>query len=139
MQRAHVVTTTSELLADERQFSRDARAHDGIVIGWVAGLEHRADVQRLGLTNVLREVLERDPRVRVVTAGVKLDLDAGRYTHHDDQWADTLVGLAGARIRRAQLRRRAEAWGRSQHIAEHIDRWEAVLRSAAEQAQRQVA
>jgi glycosyltransferase involved in cell wall biosynthesis len=224
MQRAHVVTTTSEVLAeryrqagagevvvidnylDERQFARDARTHDGIVIGWVAGLEHRTDVHHLGLTPVLREVLERDPRVRVVTAGVKLDLDPGRYTHHaripfdqlgaalrqfdigiapladipfnharsdvkvkeyaaagvpwvasdrgpyarlgsrcggltiaDDAWAATLVSLAGARIRRAQLRRRAEAWGKSQHIAQHVDRWEAVLRSAAEQAQRQVA
>jgi hypothetical protein len=34
------------------------------------------------MTQVLRRVMERDPRVHVVTMGVQLKLDPERYTYH---------------------------------------------------------
>lgn len=99
LRHADVLTTTSELLAQRFsegfdghvkvlenyvgpfQFAKEKPpSHDGILIGWVAGHEHRADAQMLRMTDVLRRVMERDPRVRVETCGVRLDLDPARYT-----------------------------------------------------------
>jgi glycosyltransferase involved in cell wall biosynthesis len=100
MRRAHIVTTTSPRLAErfgaccdgpievipnylaDRQFARGPRNADGIAIGWVAGKEHVADARKLKITQVLQRVMERCPAVRVVTMGVRLDLDARRYRHH---------------------------------------------------------
>jgi hypothetical protein len=63
------------------QYTRGRAMHEGIVIGWVASGEHVAEVERLGLTPMLRNVMARDERVRVATAGIKLDLDPARYMH----------------------------------------------------------
>jgi glycosyltransferase involved in cell wall biosynthesis len=100
VRRAHVVTATTAYLAEryadawgvepvvvdnylsDHQFPRERASGDGFVIGWVAAGEHRADVNHLDMTQVLRRVMERDPRVRVVTLGVALKLDPARYTHH---------------------------------------------------------
>jgi len=49
----------------------------------------------------------------------------------DDGWEHALLAMAGARFRRRQLRRRAEEWAKSHHIAVHADRWETVFRTAA--------
>jgi glycosyltransferase involved in cell wall biosynthesis len=99
MSRAHLVTTTSRVLAEryaadidgetqviENYLSADQVADpagfsDAKVIGWVAGLEHRADAQKLQITETLRRVMERMPDVRVITVGVQLRLDADRYRH----------------------------------------------------------
>jgi glycosyltransferase involved in cell wall biosynthesis len=101
MRRAHVVTTTTARLAErfaaecdrsievipnylaDPQFVRGPRNGEGIVVGWVAGVEHIADARRLQITQVLQRVMERRPEVRVVTMGVRLDLDASRYKHHE--------------------------------------------------------
>ncbi len=100
--RAHVVTATTEYLAEryvsawdvetavienylgDQQFPRERASSEGVVIGWFAAGEHRADSHHLDMAPVLRRVMERDPRVRVVTIGVALKLDPERYTHH--QW-----------------------------------------------------
>jgi glycosyltransferase involved in cell wall biosynthesis len=100
VRRAHVVTATSAFLAEryasawdvkpvvienylgDHQFPRERASGEGFVIGWVAAGEHRADAQHLDMTQVLRRVMERAPRVRVVTMGVQLKLDPERYTHH---------------------------------------------------------
>ena len=102
VRRAHVVTATSAYLAEryasawgvepvvienylgDHHFPRERASGEGLVIGWVAAGEHRADAHHLNMTQVLRQVMERDPRVRVVTLGVQLKLDPERYTHH--QW-----------------------------------------------------
>lgn len=99
MKKAHVVTACSEYLAErfrvacpgtvvalenhttDEQFNRDARAHDGVVIGWVARAEHRADVQNLELTKTLGRVLSANPNAKVVTVGIRLNIDEPRYTH----------------------------------------------------------
>jgi hypothetical protein len=220
--KADVVTTTTQVLADllgkhfdgpteviesnldSYQYARDgARRHDGVTIGWVASREHTADVQMLGLTAMLRNVLARDPHIRFTTVGIKLDLDPDRYTHirsvgfldlskcvaewdigiapiadhpmsyarsnikvkeysgagvpwvasargsyaglgakeggiivADDGWEQALLDLAGSRLKRMRLRRKAESWGKSQHIKHHTQRWEAVMEMAVEAAAR---
>lgn len=63
--------------------TREARPHVGIVIGWIAGLEHRADAGRLGIAATLERVLEAHPEVRVECIGVDLGLSE-RY-RHDEQ------------------------------------------------------
>lgn len=101
MRRATVVTTTTQTLADrwsqevscpievvpnfvgDQHFVRTPRNSEGIVVGWVAGLEHIADARRLQITQVLQRVMEKRPEVRVVSIGLRLDLDGSRYTHHD--------------------------------------------------------
>jgi glycosyltransferase involved in cell wall biosynthesis len=214
--RASVVTTTSEALAARCRTFRDndvvviedylcdeeyvfqPRAHSGVVVGWVGEPEQREDADWIGLTDILQRVMERDCRIRVVTIGVRLDLDPERTTHHrfvpfenlarmirqfdigiapladlpesagrprttvkqyaasgvpwvasarspylglgeeqggllvsDDGWEHAILALAGARFRRRQLRRKAEEWGKAQHIAAHADQWESVFRTAA--------
>lgn len=101
MRKAHLITTTTQALADrwrqevdrpievvpnfvaDQHFVRTERNAEGIVVGWVAGREHRADARRLEIAHVLQRVMEKRPEVRVVTIGVRLDLDPGRYTHHE--------------------------------------------------------
>jgi hypothetical protein len=100
MRRAHVVTTTTSRLAErfavdydgpievipnylaDHQFVRGPRNSDGVVIGWVAGMEHLTDSHRLGISQVLQRVMDRRPEVRVVTVGVRLNIGGPRYTHH---------------------------------------------------------
>jgi glycosyltransferase involved in cell wall biosynthesis len=222
--KADVVTTTTQVLADlfakdfagptqvienyldDSQYARDGRKHDGVTIGWVASLEHVADVRMLDVTSMLRNVIARDDNVRVTTVGVKLDLDPDRYTYvrrvqfpdlsqylaqldigiapiadhpmsyarsnikvkeyagagvpwvasargsysnlgtkeggitvADDGWEQALLGLAGSRLKRMRLRRKAESWGKSQHIRHHTQRWETVMQMAVESAARRAA
>jgi hypothetical protein len=222
--KADVVTTTTQVLADlfgrdfdgpieviesyldSSQYARDGRKHDGITIGWVASLEHITDARMLDVTSVLRNVMARDEHVRVITVGVKLDLDPDRYTNvrlvrfpelskllaqldigiapvadhpmsyarsnikvkeyagagvpwvasargsyvglgakeggvtvTDDHWEQTLLDLAGSRFKRMRLRRKAESWGKSQHIRHHTQRWETVMQTAVESAARRAA
>ncbi len=55
--------------------------HNGIVIGWVAGLEHAVDVGPLNLVEILGRLLDSHPDLRVVTVGVRLPLRSTRYQH----------------------------------------------------------
>jgi hypothetical protein len=54
-----------------------------VLIGWVAGKEHRADAKLLEITQMLRRMMDRDPRIRVETLGIRLDLDSERYHFAD--------------------------------------------------------
>jgi glycosyltransferase involved in cell wall biosynthesis len=101
VRQADVLTTTSALLAERLRADFDGRVeqienylgpfqfatgkpdHEGILIGWVAASEHRADAENLRIVDVLRRVMERDPRVRVESVGLKLSLDPARYRHTD--------------------------------------------------------
>ncbi len=105
--RVDSVTTTSRALAQRYQgvgasnltvienylpleFLRGNRPrHEGLVIGWLAGIEHIVDAKRLGLVPVLADVLETHSDVRVVTVGVNLELDHERH----ERWSS--VRLAG--------------------------------------------
>jgi glycosyltransferase involved in cell wall biosynthesis len=60
--------------------ARPRQPHDGIVIGWVAGIDHAADVARLPIEDALRRLIAEHDSVRVETIGVKLRLSE-RYNH----------------------------------------------------------
>jgi len=96
---AHVVTTPSELLAEQyRELgATDARVlenyvppefdrarpqkHQGIVIAYLAALEHQVDYQQLGLRDTLLALLDTHPDLRVMSIGLGLGLPPDRYEH----------------------------------------------------------
>lgn len=97
---AHTVVVTNEVLAGKYRRAgvervqvipnyvlmkprRRKRRHKGIVIGWIAALEHYADAKRLPIADALREVVGAHPDVRVECIGVDLKLGE-RYDHHQD-------------------------------------------------------
>lgn len=94
---ARVVTTTTEKLAEKYRrvgaqrvevipnylapdASRSRKKHDGLVIGWIAALEHMADAARIDIAGALERLLEKHECVRVECIGVDLRLPA-RYRH----------------------------------------------------------
>jgi glycosyltransferase involved in cell wall biosynthesis len=110
---ARRVTTTNELLADKYRRagiervdvignylapkgSRRRRRHEGVVIGWVAGLEHRADAARIPVASALRRLIAEREDVAVECIGV--DLQLGERYRHD------------ARVPFRELPRRMGAW-----------------------------
>jgi glycosyltransferase involved in cell wall biosynthesis len=70
---------------------------------------------------------------------VGLGAKKGGVTVADDGWEQALLELAGSRLKRMRLRRKAESWGKSQHIKHHTQRWEAVMQMAVEVAARRAA
>lgn len=95
---AHTVTTTNETLARVYRdagagrvevipnsvapgLDRSPVAHEDVVVGWVAGIDHYVDERRLGVSRLLRRLQERHAELRVESIGVKLELRE-RYTHH---------------------------------------------------------
>jgi glycosyltransferase involved in cell wall biosynthesis len=60
---------------------REPRMHEGVVIGWVAGLEHVHDAEALGIADTLERVLAKHDEVCVECVGVDLSLSQ-RYRHH---------------------------------------------------------
>jgi glycosyltransferase involved in cell wall biosynthesis len=62
------------------EIRRPRRRHGGLVIGWVAGTEHRTDVARIGIRRALERVLAENDDVRVECIGVDLGLPV-RYRH----------------------------------------------------------
>jgi len=104
MVRADVVTTTNAMLAELYRGASGADVriienylpasfappqeripHDGVWIGWVAAAEHRRDVERLRLTEVVTDLLERHPQLTVVTVGVSLGVRSDRYMRVPEQ------------------------------------------------------
>jgi glycosyltransferase involved in cell wall biosynthesis len=97
---ADLTTTPSELLA-ERYRAEGARnvavihnhlqpgvfgfgsksKHGGVVVGWVAGREHKDDLQRIPIADALAQLLELHPDVRILTVGVSLPIRSERYEH----------------------------------------------------------
>jgi glycosyltransferase involved in cell wall biosynthesis len=94
---ARRVTTPSEVLAEKYRragvehvdvianvlapsLARSRHPHDGIVIGWVAGLEHVVDAQQLNVADALGRVIQKHDNVFVECIGVNLGLPE-RYRH----------------------------------------------------------
>ena len=61
----------------------DRQPHQGVTIGWTAGLEHAADVERLPIVPVLQRLLDERDDVNVVSLGLRLGLRSARYRHSD--------------------------------------------------------
>jgi glycosyltransferase involved in cell wall biosynthesis len=79
------------------------RPHDGVVIGWVGGIEHRQDAELLGLAPTLERLVAKHRDVRVECIGVDLGLPE-RYVH-DEQvpFAELPERMAGWDIGLAPL------------------------------------
>src|SRR5207244_7329732 len=84
---ARCFTTTNELLAEKYRragvervavignylapgVARPRVPHDGVVIGWIAGGEHRADAARLKIADAIRELVASHEDVRGECIGV---------------------------------------------------------------------
>jgi glycosyltransferase involved in cell wall biosynthesis len=97
---ARVCTTTTDTLAEKYSgagvervevipnhlspdTARPRNRHDGVVIGWIAAAEHRADAAKIRIADALERVVARHPDVRVECIGVDLALPE-RYRHHRD-------------------------------------------------------
>jgi hypothetical protein len=99
-QLADLTTTPSELLAEqyrlagarhitviENHLRREMLGfggrskHEGITVGWIAGREHRLDLDRIPIVEALRRLLEVHPELRVLTVGVRLTLPSEHYEH----------------------------------------------------------
>jgi glycosyltransferase involved in cell wall biosynthesis len=75
---AHVAAIDNHLDSDLAGFGVKA-AHEGIVVGWMAGSEHERDLSQLPIVDVLSKLLERHADLRVVTVGLRLPLRSQRY------------------------------------------------------------
>jgi hypothetical protein len=60
---------------------RSRPPRDGVTIGWIAGLEHQLDVERIPIRATLQRLLDERPEVRVVSFGLGLGLRGDRYRH----------------------------------------------------------
>jgi glycosyltransferase involved in cell wall biosynthesis len=60
---------------------RSRPPHEGVAIGWIAGLEHQLDVERIPIREALQRLLDERPEVRVVSFGLSLGLRGERYRH----------------------------------------------------------
>lgn len=65
----------------------------GLTIGWAAMAEHRWDFDRLGLRDVLVNLLERHLHVRLLGIGTDLEIRSPRCEYLDWQQYDQLPGL----------------------------------------------
>jgi glycosyltransferase involved in cell wall biosynthesis len=105
------MTTTTETLADtyrragvdrvevignhlSPEASRLRTPHDGIVIGWIAGIDHQADVARIDIVEALRRLVAKHENVRVESIGVNLGLP-DRYRHDPFVRFNELPGRIG--------------------------------------------
>ncbi|MGB2711011.1 MAG: glycosyltransferase, partial [Conexibacter sp.] len=57
----------------------DRRPHRGVTIGWIAGLEHQLDAERIPIRATLQRLLDEREDVNVVTFGLRLGLRSERY------------------------------------------------------------
>jgi glycosyltransferase involved in cell wall biosynthesis len=120
--RAALVTTPSRVLAERYRGSgarhvevienylpaeftaQKPRRHDGLVVGWIAGLEHAVDDSRLGIGRVLLGFLNEYRKLRVATIGHDLRLPHERYFHLErSEFADLLHSAAAFDIGLAPL------------------------------------
>jgi glycosyl transferase family 4 len=62
---------------------RSRPPREGVTIGWIAGLEHQLDAERIPIRAALQRLLDERPEVRVVSFGLGLGLRSDRYRHVD--------------------------------------------------------
>lgn len=62
---------------------RSRPPREGVTIGWIAGLEHQLDAERIPVRATLQRLLDERPEVRVASFGLGLGLRGDRYRHVD--------------------------------------------------------
>jgi glycosyl transferase family 4 len=75
--------TMIENYVPDQFLAASRRRHEGVVIGWIAGLEHRLDYDRIPIRAALERLLDDHAEVRVTSFGLGLGLRSDRYTHVD--------------------------------------------------------
>jgi glycosyltransferase involved in cell wall biosynthesis len=60
---------------------RSRPPREGVTIGWIAGLEHQIDTERIPIRETLQRLLDERPELRVVSIGLGLGLRGERYRH----------------------------------------------------------
>jgi len=75
---------------------RSRPPREGVTIGWIAGLEHQLDVERIPIRAALQQLLDERPDVRVTSFGLALGLRDTRYRHVDVVPLMELTRAAGA-------------------------------------------
>jgi len=120
--RAALLTTPSVILAERyrqagaghvevienylpREFiAQRQRKHEGVVVGWIAGLEHAVDASRLNIGEILLRLLNDYRRLRIAVIGHDLKLGHERYFHLErTDFATLLHAAAGFDIGIAPL------------------------------------
>jgi hypothetical protein len=127
---ARCLTTTNDWLAKKYQragvehievignyltpgVARPRLNHEGLVVGWVAGKEHYADLTRIAIADALRRLVAQYSFVRVESIGVDLAL-AERYSFDGFvPFADLPGRIGGFDIGIAPLADIPMNWGRS--------------------------
>lgn len=74
---------------------RSRPPREGFTIGWIAGLEHQLDAERIPIREALARLLDERPDVRVVSFGLGLGLPGERYRHVDVVPLMELTSAAG--------------------------------------------
>ncbi len=90
----NVVVIENHLTRDMFGFGSKSK-HDGVVVGWVAGREHKLDLERIPVTDALKRLLEVHPDLRILTVGVRLPLHSERYEHILDVHFHDLLKITG--------------------------------------------
>lgn len=70
------------------------RSHKGVVVGWIAGAEHAADLSRLPIVEALQRLIDARPDVTLSTIGLDLALDHERYRHTPPVPMDRFLEIA---------------------------------------------
>jgi glycosyltransferase involved in cell wall biosynthesis len=74
--------TVIENHLEEKMFGFGLKSkHPGIVVGWIAGIEHEPDLKRIPVADALSRLLQTHPELRILTVGVPLPLRSERYEH----------------------------------------------------------
>jgi hypothetical protein len=90
----HVTVIENYLARDAFGFGASAK-HDGVVVGWVAGREHKLDLERLPIVSTLTRLLEEHSALRVISVGLRLPLHSERYEHIKDAPFGDLLKVVG--------------------------------------------
>jgi hypothetical protein len=78
---ANVAVIENQLDSDQkRDFGRRV-THAGIVLGWIAGREHEADLPSLSITDAVSRLLDQHENLRLLTVGARLPLSSPRYEY----------------------------------------------------------
>jgi hypothetical protein len=90
----NVTVVENHLARDAFGFGASPK-HDGVVVGWVAGREHRLDLERLSIAGTLSRLLEVHSGLRVISVGLRLPLRSERYEHIEDVPFRDLLKVVG--------------------------------------------
>lgn len=101
---AHDVRVLENYVGDQ-YLRTESRPHSGVVVGWLAGKEHKADYEGLALSATFARLLDDHPDLRIVSIGLGLGLRSERYEHIQMlRWLNELApGIAGFDVGLAPL------------------------------------